>query len=292
MTGLVASSARPVFDIHGVRFAFVSDMPEVAAQVRATYDGARTTGVGELTFMVTLRSQQDGTALLTCSTTGESASCPQSVAVPLTLHFIAGRLGEALAARGLLLVHAAAVVSEAGGLVISGPSGTGKTTLALGLARRGLGLLSDEMAVLSADAPSLLAYRRSLHVRPGTPELIAELEPLRDRAPVDLGGGNSWSLTPRELETLMPVRLASTGRLHAVLLLDPRGPSDRHAELTELEPGLAAVELAHATPAAAVRLNDVLSTLGRHLATVRCARLTMGRLDDALDLICVWLDAT
>ncbi len=49
-----------------------------------------------------------------------------------------------LRAEGLWLLHAAAVVHERGAWILVGPSGVGKSTLALALAAAGLAYLSDE----------------------------------------------------------------------------------------------------------------------------------------------------
>jgi hypothetical protein len=50
--------------------------------------------------------------------------------------------------RGLEVLHASAVVTERGGVVLSGPSRAGKTTLALELCRRGARFLTDDVLAL------------------------------------------------------------------------------------------------------------------------------------------------
>jgi hypothetical protein len=50
--------------------------------------------------------------------------------------------------RGLEVLHASAVVTGCGGVVLSGPSRAGKTTLALELCRRGAGFLADDVLAL------------------------------------------------------------------------------------------------------------------------------------------------
>ncbi len=53
-----------------------------------------------------------------------------------------------LAARGLAVVHAAAVATASGALLIGGRSGTGKSTASLACLDAGLGFLGDDMCVI------------------------------------------------------------------------------------------------------------------------------------------------
>jgi hypothetical protein len=56
------------------------------------------------------------------------------------------------AARGLRLVHAAAVGDERGAVLIVGPGGAGKSTTALAAATAGLGYLADDYCLVQPDA--------------------------------------------------------------------------------------------------------------------------------------------
>jgi hypothetical protein len=66
--------------------------------------------------------------------------------------------------RGYEALHASAVVSPWGAVVIAAPTSMGKTTLALELMLRGWPLLSDDVLALAADPDEVLAY-------PGTPHM-------------------------------------------------------------------------------------------------------------------------
>ena len=116
-------------------------------------------------------------------------------------HIVQGLLRR-LHAQGFHAIHAASLAHSGGALIVAGETGRGKTTL--GLVRRGLGLLSDEIALVERDEARILPYRRSLHVRPGTPELIPELGFLLERPRNQLGGGIEWTLPPWELECAFP----------------------------------------------------------------------------------------
>jgi hypothetical protein len=64
-------------------------------------------------------------------------------------HFWALGLLKLLLSRGFYTLHAASVLNPAGrGLLISGASGRGKSTLAIGLIRHGWGYLSDDVVLL------------------------------------------------------------------------------------------------------------------------------------------------
>ena len=147
------------------------------------------------------------------------------------LNCVAATVARGLYDRGLLAVHAGAVVHRGRALVVAGPSGHGKTTLTLGLVRAGLGLLSDELAVLDPRSRRVLPYRRSAHVRPMTRILVPELDPLCDRPRRNLGDGNEWVVSPAALETAFPGCLAADSPLGAVLLLDGPPDADATAEI-------------------------------------------------------------
>jgi hypothetical protein len=67
-------------------------------------------------------------------------------------------LCECLGLTGHYVIHAASLFVQVGGqrraLIVSGMSGTGKTTLALALAGAGLGLLADDMTLYQAARPA------------------------------------------------------------------------------------------------------------------------------------------
>jgi hypothetical protein len=90
-------------------------------------------------------------------------------------------LGHILGARGRHLVHAACLVK--GGtedvILLFAPSGTGKTTTALALARNGYGLAGDDAAVfeLGPAGPRAWALPRALRIHSQTADLLPWVRP-------------------------------------------------------------------------------------------------------------------
>ena len=104
------------------------------------------------------------------------------------LYLTGSVMGAILHQRGIFPLHASAV--EVGGLAVAfaGPSGTGKSTLATALVRRGGRLITDDIAVIEPLAADVVG------VWPGAPRVKldpAGLEAL-DQSDTDLGpaGGN------------------------------------------------------------------------------------------------------
>ncbi|MGN6586626.1 MAG: HPr kinase/phosphorylase [Solirubrobacterales bacterium] len=60
--------------------------------------------------------------------------------------------------QGLEVLHAGAVVLDGAGVAISGPSGAGKTSLALALVRRGAELLADDVVAVERAGDEVLAH--------------------------------------------------------------------------------------------------------------------------------------
>jgi len=69
--------------------------------------------------------------------------------------------------RDAVFFHAGSVALRGGGLLIVGPKGAGKSTLALALATRGHGLLGDEHACYVPARHELVPFRRPVGVKPG-----------------------------------------------------------------------------------------------------------------------------
>ena len=83
---------------------------------------------------------------------------------------------------GLEIFHASAVVLDGRAIAFAGPSGAGKTSLALELCRRGAGFFADDVLGLEARASELIAH-------PGAP--VAAVDPHAIREPGDTPAGGT-----------------------------------------------------------------------------------------------------
>jgi len=86
---------------------------------------------------------------------GELVFAPLAAADDATVKLYGAGLPVAAAwvQRGYLALHAAAVATPAGAVVIAGASAAGKSVLAAALAARGCALLADEVTPVALDAP-------------------------------------------------------------------------------------------------------------------------------------------
>lgn len=127
--------------------------------------------------------------------------------------------------RGCEALHASAVDSAQGALAIVAPSGTGKTTLALELMRRGYSLLTDDVLTLATSPGGVVAH-------PATPHMnLAEehdaASPSTLVTTLDTLGPERWVVARRATQIPRPV--------HMICLLERRPGLSLGAQL--LPPG-------------------------------------------------------
>lgn len=188
----------------------------------------------------------------------------------------------ALAAAGpdQLLFHAAAVAQGKRGLLLPGPSGTGKSTLAAWLAASGFDLLSDELCAVRPGDTGLAGFPRPLNLKdrsislehprwPGGPveprrpgelstRLVAIVFPKR-RSGAETAVAR---LTPADAAFRLLPCLTNRGRW-------PRAGVDALAELARRVP---AYELVYAEAERAVRAVEEIGAADRdHSVTLRGA---------------------
>lgn len=186
--------------------------------------------------------------------------------------------------RGGLLLHAAALAAPAGGVLLPGGTGAGKTTLALWLALRGAGLRTDELVFLPEGAAAVEPCARPLSLkRPA-------LAPLRDLFdPASAGAG----VVEGPLGFLVAREAISPGEpcgpLAAALALFPRhDPGAAEAELLPLSPAETAVALMGALVNARNLPGHGLKEAARLAAGLRAWRLRYASFDQlgpVLDLL-------
>jgi hypothetical protein len=131
--------------------------PGPGAEPTATY----LAGPGKYPDLLVL--QRDGVPVWR----GEDAGALAEVWLGAVSHDLADR------SRGGMLFHAAALRTPAGGLLLPGGIGAGKTTLALWLAARGAGYRTDEMVFVPEGSCAAAPCPRPLNLKRGS------LEPLR-----------------------------------------------------------------------------------------------------------------
>jgi hypothetical protein len=285
------------YDVRDIRLDVTSDLELVLEVVDATYaafridDGAARPAQHDEIRAFSLAAQGGGGPCL-LSAPGGRTELLESPAIGLLalLEAMVGEIVAALHQRGVLAVHAGAVAGRDGAAVIAGRSGQGKTTLVLGLVRHGLGLLSDELALLDPIAGLVEPYRRSAHVRPPTLGLIPELRPLAGRPTHRLGGGVEWTVGAQEVAALLGGRLADAAPLAAVILLDGTPDPSIAPRLTEVAPAVAALELLRTTWAASIDFTGTLTALGTMLAEVPCLRLAVGDFEATVAAVAERLD--
>ena len=180
-----------------------------------------------------------------------------------------------------LLFHAGALEAGGTGVLVPGASGSGKSTLVAGLAQAGLGYLTDELAALDLVHGVLLPYPKPITVKPGSFEVLADMDPDRDRT----AGGTPWSGD----EWQVPVGAGSGRRLGGPckpgFVVVPRydaGIGTALTPLTETEAFFAlAVNAVNLIPHGVAGA----AALGRIAAGCRCVALTMSDLDEACGLV-------
>lgn len=282
----------------GVPIAVGADDPEALARVDETYVGfRRDADTPEAVFTADL-IQLDADAspgsrpvVLVRDSRGYRQEWPDArgAVIDLLDRIVHGILAE-LQKRDIYAIHAGATVYRGTALILGGRSGQGKTTLTLGLLQRGLGLLSDEFAVIDPATQQIMPYRRSVHMRPGTPELIPALGFLREQPQQRLGGGVEWSLTPAALAQAFPGCLALAAPLRYVLLLDGVPQPGGVPAITPAPAALAAMELLRGTWAASRDFSGALARMSRLMNGAVCARLRAGAFEPTLDAIIGWLE--
>lgn len=118
------------------------------------------------------------------------------------VHIFPALLGILSAVIGVAPVHAACVVRNGRGALLTGPSGTGKSTLTIALAKRGYALLSDEWtylsATLSASEPAVAASGLPVPVKllPDATRFFPELRPCSQTQ--SLNGERAYEVFPEE----------------------------------------------------------------------------------------------
>jgi hypothetical protein len=180
-----------------------------------------------------------------------------------------------------LLFHAGALEADGAGIVLPGTSGSGKSTLTAGLARAGLGYLTDELAAFDLASGHLLPYAKPITLKRGSFAVLPDLHPDRTGGPgAGPWDGAEWQVamggdSGRRIGRPCPPSLVIVPRY------DPAGPT----ALTPLSDTEAFLSLAlHAVNLLAHGVAGS-AALGRMVAQSSCYALTMSDLDEACGLV-------
>ena len=188
-----------------------------------------------------------------------------------------------------LLFHSGGLEAAEGvGVLMPAASGSGKSTLTAGLARAGLGYLSDELVALELDGAvpgRLLPYPKPITVKPGSFTALASMEPgpFGDGwfgEPAEAGAEAEWQVPVGEGTGL---RVGSPCRPAYVIV--PRFDPGAETALTRISETEAFFSLALHAVNMLPHGPDATSALGRLAADCECYTLAMSDLDTACALV-------
>jgi hypothetical protein len=282
------------FDIHGIELIVRTNDEEALGRIRDTYgwfaDPARTVSGRGPTSTVEVAFIREADGLVTVIDAEGNPRRSSAGDQPLVALFDAIVVGviAGLSRSGILAIHAGVVSLDGRAILVSGRSGRGKTTLVLALLRRGLDLLSDELALVAPDNRTVLAYPRGLHVRPSALDLFPELGFLAAIEPHELGGGSEWAVGPDAIQRAFGTFVHDSARVSAVVLLDGDPVADAMPELTPVPSAIGTMELLRGTPAAAWDFDGVLARLPAIVGDVPCAKIRSARLEETVDAVLEW----
>jgi hypothetical protein len=173
-----------------------------------------------------------------------------------------------------LAVHAAAVAGGGRSIVLHGPAGSGKTTLAAALASTGFDYVTDEVVAIAPDG-TVSAYSKPLSLKPGSWPLLPDLD---DATRLDGARARYVAAPAATADRTVPVAVLS--------LVQRPGPSElRPQRRADALAGLAASCFAGRPfgPAEA----DIAT---RVVAGATCGELLVGDLESAVALVTALLD--
>ena len=133
-------------------------------------------------------------------------------------------------------IHAAAIGSEIGGVLLPGKSGSGKSTLTTWLVSRGCNYLTDELVILAGNNPRIYPLTRPISIKAGSASVISAFVNYKPQEVVI--GANGIMLPHRLVNTVFS---AATPPLS--LILFPEYVAGAATELTKMTGGLACARL-------------------------------------------------
>jgi hypothetical protein len=133
--------------------------------------------------------------------------------------------------RGRFNLHAACLACDGRGVLLAGPSGVGKSTLAIGLVRAGLSFLSDDMVYLepTTSTVQIFAFPEAVGITQETADLYPEL-----RVALDEPAAHGFPKRLVRVQTLL--NAVEISACPATVLLFPELCREEPSRLVALDP--------------------------------------------------------
>ncbi len=178
------------------------------------------------------------------------------------------------------IVHAGAVLTDGGAIVLPGRSGSGKSTLVAGLVRAGLRYLTDEAAAIDPQALRVQPYPRPIALGSGARRVLPEVAPVLDADVERRYAGDEWIVDPRRLGRSVPNDAATPA-----LIVAQQYESSARSHIEPMRRAEALMTLGEN----AFNLHDRgaagFKTLAELVRQCTCYRLVVGDLSEACDLV-------
>jgi hypothetical protein len=183
-----------------------------------------------------------------------------------------------------LALHAGGVEHDSISFVFPAAMEAGKTTLAAGLVRAGLGYLTDEAVVVDPRTLMIQPYPKPFSLDPGSWDLFPEFEPHADLAS-DEYKAYDWQIAPDAVGRI--------GRSCPIgMIAFPQYTPGAETELIPMARAEALVELAKNTFRFDARPREALDVLADVVRAAECYRFTVGDLASAVELVTSAVGAT
>ncbi|MFW2367951.1 MAG: hypothetical protein ACN4GW_16155 [Desulforhopalus sp.] len=175
-------------------------------------------------------------------------------------------------------IHAAAIGSVHGGVLLAGKSGSGKSTLSTWLISHGCNYLTDELVVLAGMPPQILPFTRPLSLKTGACSVLGSLLDFDHRERIV---GNSGMMLPHRM--INTNFTSSTPPLSLVLF--PQYISGTSIELTQLTGALGCARLMECYVNARNIQGHGISLLAQIARCTPIYQITYGSFDGLYELL-------
>ena len=179
-----------------------------------------------------------------------------------------------------MLMHAAAATTANVTVVLAADMESGKTTTVAGLLRSGFDYVTDEAVAVDPETGQISPFPKTLSVDPGSWPLFPECAP-RARVEREVARVRQWMVEPHRLGA----RVAAGPVSSPEVVLFPKYVAGATTQLVPVSAGEATHELCRMNFEFARHPGRNLRTAARLASTATCARLRIGDLDDAVDLV-------